>query len=340
VRLEPSASPADLRDDWERLAAASGNVFATPDFAELWLERYGAGAEPRLYAVRDGGGEVQAILPLVLRRRGPLRLLRWVGHGPGDELGPVCAPESRALAVDALRQVLAGGGFDVFVGEQLPPWAADGVGRELGREGSPLLLLEGRTWDDVLAARSRNFREQVRRRERKLAREHELHYRLADDASLDDDLETLFRLHRARWGRDDTNFARREPFYRALARRALDRGRLRLWLLELDGAPRAAWLGFRFEGAESYYQLGRDPAWDAASVGFVLLSHTIRAAAEDGMREYRFLRGDESYKYRFANGDPGLETVALARGGVGALAVSAALALREARRALRRLRSS
>ena len=63
---------------------------------------------------------------------------------------------------------------------------------------------------------------------------------------------------------------------------------------------------------ESFYQAGRDPDWDHASVGLVLLAHSIRAALEDGRSEYRFLRGAEPYKYRFADEDPGLETIVVA----------------------------
>jgi hypothetical protein len=49
-------------------------------------------------------------------------------------------------------------------------------------------------------------------------------------------------------------------------------------------------------------------------VGFVLLAHAIRAAADDGMVEYRLLRGDEEYKHRFGTHDPGLETVGVSSG--------------------------
>jgi hypothetical protein len=59
-------------------------------------------------------------------------------------------------------------------------------------------------------------------------------------------------------------------------------------------------------------------------VGFVLLAHSIRAAVQDGIKEYRFLRGHEAHKYRLAMEDPGLETKALTRGPVGRLALSAA----------------
>src|SRR5439155_17070455 len=119
-----------------------------------------------------------------------------------------------------------------------------------------------------------------------------------------------------------------ESFHREFAQVALDRGWLRLWILELDGRPAAAWYGFRFGGVETYYQSGRDPAADRLAVGFVLLVQTIRAALKDGIREYRFGRGAESYKYRFASEDPGLETVAVATRPLGRAAIRAAGAAR------------
>jgi len=97
--------------------------------------------------------------------------------------------------------------------------------------------------------------------------------------------------------------------------------------LELDGTPVAAWYGFRFAGNEFAYQSGRDPALDGRSVGFVLMVHSMREALHDGMREYRFLRGGEPYKRRFANEDRQLETIGMSRGLVGAAALRTAKAL-------------
>ena len=54
---------------------------------------------------------------------------------------------------------------------------------------------------------------------------------------------------------------------------------------------------------------------------------SIRSAFEDGMREYRFLRGGDAYKGRFADADPGVETMVLGRGSLGRPAVAAAGAL-------------
>jgi CelD/BcsL family acetyltransferase involved in cellulose biosynthesis len=44
-------------------------------------------------------------------------------------------------------------------------------------------------------------------------------------------------------------------------------------------------------------------------VGLVLQAACIRAACEEGAREYRLLRGDQRYKLSWATRDAPLETV-------------------------------
>jgi hypothetical protein len=48
----------------------------------------------------------------------------------------------------------------------------------------------------------------------------------------------------------------------------------------------AAWYGWRFAGAEWYFQAGRDPRWDAYPLGVVTLVHTVREACRDGKSAY------------------------------------------------------
>lgn len=340
VELYDSFEP--LRSAWSDLARRSGNVFATPELAETWWRHFGGGRRLAVAAARRDG-EVAALVPLYVWRERPLRIVRLVGHRVADELGPLAAPEDRPLAAELVREALARLRADALVAEQLPRdagWRGLLGARELSREGNPVLRFDGRGWDDVVRAWSGNLRSKVKRTERKLERDHDSSYRLSDEPSrLDDDLATLFRLHRMRWSGHASAFAAREAFHRDFAPLALERGWLRLWLLELDGAPAAAWYGFRFGDAVSYYQLGRDPSHDALSVGFALLVHTMRAALEEGATEYRFLRGDEPYKYRFATADEGLETLGLPCGALGGAALAGAAAARAARRAYRARRS-
>jgi CelD/BcsL family acetyltransferase involved in cellulose biosynthesis len=319
-----AATDAERRE-WDELAIASHNVFATREWLSLWWKHFGAAGSPVIERVRDADRRLVALLPLYHWRRKPFETLRFLGHGPGDELGPVHASGDGVAAARALRELLDRERWQVFVGEQLPGGWGERLGaRVVRRTGSPILRIEG-SWDDYLASRSSNFRQQLRRRERNLAREHTVEFRLSDDPGrLDRDLSTLFALHGARWrhGSGFTTSSRLVGFHREFAELAQQKGWLRLWILELDGRPAASLIGFRFAGVESYYQAGRDPSREHGSVGLLMLAHAIREAFAGGMSEYRFLRGDEAFKYRFATGDPGLETVALTRGLPARLALS------------------
>jgi CelD/BcsL family acetyltransferase involved in cellulose biosynthesis len=291
---------------------------------------------------RDEGGTAVAVLPLYVAKRGPLRIVRMIGHGPADQLAPVCAPADRPRAAEAMRQALDDGlpRWDVAMLDRLP--GDEGWTELLGgiverHESSPVLDAGGAGFEDWLRSRSRNFREQVRRRERRLARSYDVAVRLCDDPDrLDPDYATLVRLHQARFGAGSRAFdPPRDALHREFAGQALERGWLRLWTLELDGRPAAAWLGYRMGGSEWYYQAGRDPAFERDSVGFVLMVHTIRDALNAGMSRYRLLLGDEPYKARFANADHGLETTVYVGGAKGRAALAAVRAARLAPKPVR-----
>jgi CelD/BcsL family acetyltransferase involved in cellulose biosynthesis len=340
-RVDLASSLDELREDWVRLAHESRNLFSTWEWASTWWRHYGAGHGPLVAACREGR-DIVALLPLYLWSRRPARVARFVGHGPADQLGAIYAPGGDAAAAEAVRQTVEQADLDLVLMELLPgreSWQELLRQEPLLRESSPTISL-GAGWDAYLAGRSANLRQQIRRRERQLDRRHAVRFRLATEPhSLQEDLSLLYALHRARWGARSA-FSRFEDFHRDFAALALERGWLRLWFLDLDDRPAAAWYGFRFAGVESYYQAGRDPAFHDESVGFVLLAHSIREAAEEGVAEYRLLRGAERFKLRFADADPGVETFAPARGVVGKAArAAAALGLRSAtvRSALRRL---
>jgi CelD/BcsL family acetyltransferase involved in cellulose biosynthesis len=299
-----------LRTEWTELAARGGNLFGTWEWNRAWWQHLGADRELAVRIARDDDGRPSFILPLCRERSGELRFIGW---RDSDHLGPVCAPAQRPAAAAVLRELAAVEG--PLVADDLP--GDEDWPQLLGTEPSermptPLLRLESLDWETFLALRSRNFREQVRSRERRLRSAHDTQVRLADAASLDADMATLAALHDARWsGSAGTFHGARGDLQRTFARAALERGWLALRLLECDGQPVAAVYAFRYAGAEWYYQAGRDPAWDRWSPGFVLLCAAIRSAFADGLTEYRLLRGGEAYKDRFADEDPGTVTLRL-----------------------------
>jgi CelD/BcsL family acetyltransferase involved in cellulose biosynthesis len=171
------------RDVWERVAQRQDNVFATWEWAAAWWRVYGGGREQLLHAVLDPDGQVGALLPVYLARRGPVRVARFIGLGPADQLGPVCAAESRRAAADGLRTLVADhlGARGFLLAERLrgdEGWEGLLRARPVNRRSFPVLGLERRDYDGWLATKSSNFRQQAGRRERKLVRERALRFRL------------------------------------------------------------------------------------------------------------------------------------------------------------------
>lgn len=318
LQIEPLGGLEEVRAEWGELAAAAENPFATPEWCQAWLDEVPLDCRLRLFAAQRRDGSIAAILPLVLTSGRYLRKLRFLGFGVSNELGPVAAPDDRPAATEALRGALAATRheWDVFLGERLPGtgWAPALRGSLVRHVGSPIVRAEGGGWDEYLASRSSNLRQELRRKERRLSERGFRYRNVTSTRDLEAGLDALFALHRARWREEASRwFAGQEAFQRSFADTALERGWLRLRLLESSGTAVAGYLGFRFGPTEWFYQAGRDPSAES-SVGLLLVAHALREAFSEGATEFRLGPGAQAYKLRFATGDPGLETVAVARG--------------------------
>lgn len=316
ISIESVGDMGAIHAEWDRLAHDCGNPFMTHEWASSWWQHRGRGTlDVRL--VRDGD-RLAAVLPMF--RAGAQ--LRFLGHGDSDILEPVCSTADRTLAADALRQVLGDGRERLLDALWMPgdaPWASLLRGVVLDRAACPEVRLDDRSWEEFLAGRSANFRSQVRRRRRALEGRGDLGIRQTQDRSeLDADLDILFRLHDLRFGSASVAFeGDLKSFHRAWAALALERGWLHLWTLTLDDEAVASLYVFRFGGVDWFFQSGRDPRFERERVGFVLLCHALADACESGQRAFSLLRGGEAYKDRFADHDPTLQRVAVARGPVG-----------------------
>jgi len=160
----------------------------------------------------------------------------------------------------------------------------------------PYLELPGR-WEAYLSTLSAHGRHALRRKERKLHKEHRVVLTDYGQGRLEEGLRHLQRLHTLRWGGGG---AFRDPVWERLhcrfAASLAQRGQLWLVTLDLDGTPAAAWYGFSLGDTVYHYQSGRDPRWEHERVGTVLMSLMIRRAIERGYRRLDFLRGEEAYK--------------------------------------------
>jgi CelD/BcsL family acetyltransferase involved in cellulose biosynthesis len=317
-----------LAPEWRGLAERRGNGFLTPEWFLAWLRHCGQGWEPHVAVARSAGGRVRGLLPLVSSQTNARRELRVcpIGDrfhpvaGPGDEeafaaaAAPSIAPPGRSLRSLLLENVDARAGWWRALAKAFPAPLAT---LERDEATLPYVDLAGISWDDYLASRSRQFRSQLGRKMRSLRKEHDVRFRRTQSSDeVAADLATLFRLHDARWAERSERSALADPAIRAFhfefARAALERGWLRLTVLEVDEVPVAALYGWLIGGRWSYYQAGFEPAWSRHSPGFLLLAETIREAIEEGASEYDMLRGDEAFKRRFATSSRAVRSILLA----------------------------
>jgi CelD/BcsL family acetyltransferase involved in cellulose biosynthesis len=314
-----------LEASWRELAVARGNAFASPDWYWTAIEHYGDGAAPAVVALTDPGRGLVGLLPMVRSARWP-RIARFGGANLGDLFTPVAESDQLDQVAVAAAPVLAELGCPIVL-DNVPRgsgWVEamrDAAGRRMAltryRSNTlPRIDLDGLDWSGYLATRSRNFRSQLGRKRRALGRDRGMNLRLTrDPVCLKRDLDVVFDLHEARWsgrgGSGSLTDASR-AFHHSFARKALANGWLRLWILELDSTPIAAWYGWRIGATYAYYLSGFDPRHAKRSPGLVLLAHTIEEAIGEGARTYDLLLGEEEYKSRFATSKIAVETVALA----------------------------
>ena len=93
-------------------------------------------------------------------------------------------------------------------------------------------------------------------------------------------------------------------------------------LAERDGEPVAVLYGFRWAEVFAYYQTGWLPELAEANLATVLVAQSMRLARADGATVFDFLRGAESYKYRFGATDR-VDESWLVPAGLGGLALRA-----------------
>ena len=320
---------AEIEPEWRSLAERRGNAFLTPEWYFAWLRTYGAHADPAVIAVGDAAGDLRGVVPLARDPAARPRSLRFGGANLADHLHPVAA------GVDEEGVAAAAG---ARLGAEVSGWSAivlDNVDVDAGwwramMSAAPLSLAAvsyrqttlpwielPSSWEAYLASRSRNLRSQLGRKLRALERDHEVRFRRTQTAAeLGRDLEAFFRLHYARWesrGGSTSASERTQMFHADFTAAALERGWLRLWLMEVDGESVAAWYGWRLGERYSYYLAGFEPRWSDASVGLLLLAHTVHEAIGESASVYDLLLGDEAYKQRFATAARPVETVILTR---------------------------
>jgi CelD/BcsL family acetyltransferase involved in cellulose biosynthesis len=299
---------------------------------QAWTQSASADEVMASFAImlRGPGDCARGLLPLAIRpmrfRRAPVKALTWAAGSVGcpDHLDIPAPPDADLESTVPLLEALP---WDVII---LSGVAAEAVNvtrlcdafvgrgytvRRAVLDSCPYVDLP-RSWDEYLASLSPTRRQTIRRKERKLMREHAVAVTDYGPHSLDEGWRRLCSLHEARWaGPGALGDPRLAPLVHHFSSDLAARGELWLTTLDLDGEPAAAWHGFAWRDTVYFYQGGRDPRRAAESVGLVLMGAMIRRAIERGYRRFDFLRGRDAYKLSWTSTERPIYEVVVFRPG-------------------------
>lgn len=306
-----------IRAEWEALlpAAITPFPFQSPAWADAWLSVLVPDAEPLILAVRDADGALIGVAPLAIVRTDDLgRAVRFCG---GTDVTDYLDIVAQAEDVPGVWSAVLGYLFehrdrwDNLDFHCLPDWSpsrsvlatllANAAVRTAQEEVCPQVPLHG-SFHAYLRALAKKERHEIRRKARNLEQQvPQAQVRVLTER--DEALALLpdfFRLHRLS-APDKERFLTPtvKAFFARIVGETADGGWLRLYVLNDGETPIAMMLSFVAGNRLLVYNSGFDPDYRHVSVGMTLTGMMIEHAANAGVAICDFLRGNESYKYRF-----------------------------------------
>ncbi len=318
---------ANYKQDWHALLSQSAShvPFLTYEYLKTWWETRGGGEWPQdsqlVLAAAFQEDHLVGIAPLFHSNNilGKPALMFVGAIEVSDFLDFIVIPED--------LQTFTKGLIDFLLNSDLPPWEvldlynlleesptlavlkseAETRGwkhQEIHLQPSPYIPLPG-NFEAYLAQIDKKQRHEIRRKLRNVDQslaEPGLYF-TEDEEKLEADVQTFIEMMAQDPNkRDFLTDAMRQHIHNT-ARIAFEQGWLHLAFFTLDGEKAAASLSFNFNDRLWLYNSGWEWEYRDYSPGWVLLAYLIEWAAENGIQEFDFMRGDEPYKYKFGGVD-------------------------------------
>lgn len=319
----PEVSP--LKDQWNQLAARTGDVFCSYDYCELWWKHFGRWRRLEIHTLHDGD-QLAAVLPLFRETIHPggvrLRTLRVLGCDYTiNTVGLAIEPHYAELFLNrVLDQISSDGNWDVLQIGPLHEYYAiiEPMAQAAAAHDQVQATIIGRqdfwstwfdlpsTYDDFLESLTSNARHDTTRRQRRLAERHQVELSaVTQPEQVQAAMDMLIQLHQRHWtskghAGEFGGIGAIEDFHRDLAQRLAQTGQLVLLTLKADGQILSVMYGYRFGSRTHAMLVGhtKDRQWDEFSIGRIMHCHTIRQAIDNGSTMLEDGRGVFEYKLR------------------------------------------
>lgn len=316
MNLRIVTSEADfsqLRTAWDAIPTAPMQSFAW-NFA--WWQSFSGSNTLRIYVYEDQG-KVIGIAPFYFDRRLGQRALKFLGDGKAcsDYAQLIVAAEHRAAFIDQIardvrksrfiRMVELDGVLDNGAGYQNPDLKiVDQLGTPYWRYDRPVesswVLDLPTSWDEFVAKSSSHLRRKVRKAARRIDGGEVQVRSTRENLPLESAFTTLVQLHLERIDAKGLKSTFGDPlfvgFVEAAANELIPRQQAEIVVAEFEDKPIAVQFNLFTTRGPQLYQSGASVDAMALEPGYLLFTHSIRRAINEGFCEFDFLRGNESYK--------------------------------------------
>ncbi|MGQ9539364.1 MAG: GNAT family N-acetyltransferase [Candidatus Bathycorpusculaceae bacterium] len=325
---------------WNQVLTKSldSDIFSTWEWIWTWWRHFGKGRQLRVL-VAENNGEVVGIAPLTLSRYnflrfGKLSRIEFMGFPQADYNNFIFVKKDGECLKLFLDGLMGFSDWDLLdLRDVREGTASSEILRMLIDDQKFKLRMVGGTLcpyinlpnsvDAFMKGLSRNMRRNLRKRMKRLRENYGVEFMTQRDfSSVDNAMETFFRLHQKRWrlkgekgafGSEDFR-----NFHLDIARVFDERGWLDLRFLAVDDEPIAAAYTFDYNLKKYGYLTGFDPEFRRFGVGNLLKLHLVEECIRRGFREYDLTRDFEPYKADWATGVRRNLSARLVRGGLSA----------------------
>jgi hypothetical protein len=305
---------------WNKILEKSGesNIFLTWDFLFTMYSYFGDGKKLKILIAEDRD-QVIAIAPFnqchySFGRFFNYKVLRSLGYG-ADYTGIILTEKKLECLKSIFENLKDDDEWDFIIISDLPETSS---ARELiplvGDAGPKFEFEQGKICpyitlpesnDLFLNSINHNLRKDLRRCLANLERDHKrVELKRYDElGSTKEGMEIFFKLHQNRWNSKfmEGIFSSKKvcDFYVDVAQRFSEKDWLALYFLMVDDEPVAVQYCAQYGQKMSYMLGGFDVEYSKYGVGNLITAKVIEVSIKKGIREYDFLKGDESYKFRW-----------------------------------------
>jgi CelD/BcsL family acetyltransferase involved in cellulose biosynthesis len=310
-----------LEQYWNCLLKESGSdvLFLTFEWLDTYWRYFGRQNEPFILVLENGKGVV-GLAPMVLRKRGPVRSVEFLGGSHSDYQDFILLPEVREEGLKILIEELdpSGKGWDVVnlrnIRQDSPNYqllkkiySTGGDGKVLKKHDvSPCFEIRD-SWQEYLRSLNKKMLKDTERQIRRLENLGSLRFEAVE---VPDEVDRLLvYYHRQKRSRDYADHVAVDSFgtmegrgfLRELSRKTCKNGWLDLSYLKLDGVeePLAISISFLYNGRFYYWLPSINGKYLRYSPGRILLFYLLQESFERNFECFDFLCGPESYKYRW-----------------------------------------